>query len=389
MVEINKILFISRTSIFGGAESSLCDLLRGINKSLYYPIVIMPDKNGMLYLELKELNIEVKIIKMPFIRKTLNIFLLIWFFLNLVFFNFYYILTIKKINPKIVVCNSFQDSFFVAFPAKLLRKKLIINIKNILDKSWKKKIRAKLCEVFADKVIASSKRNAEDFIKFNKKKDKAIIIYDGIDFEDFTLNYSKINVYDDFLEENDSSLKIINIGNLSELKGQALLIESILTENINKLDLKVFLFGDVYYKKDLPYKEKILNMIKDYNLENKVYLMGYKKNIKDYIKYSDILVHCPVLEEGLGMVVLQGFCYGKIVIGTNIGGIPEMIINGENGFLCNVNKEDLAEKILYVYNNFKKLDKIRDNSINTVRERFSLSQKILQTENVFKELLNI
>ena len=389
MVEINKILFISRTSILGGAESSLCDLLRGINKSLYYPIVIMPDKNGMLYLELKELNVEVKIIKMPFIRKTLNIFLLIWFFLNLVFFNFYYILAIKKINPKIIICNSFQDSFFTAIPAKLLRKKLIINIKNILDKSWKKKIRAKLCEVFADKVIASSKRNAEDFIKFNKKKDKAIVIYDGIDFEDFTLNYSKINVYDDFLEENDSSLKIINIGNLSELKGQALLIESILTENINKLDLKVFLFGDVYYKKDLPYKEKILNMIKDYNLENKVYLMGYKKNIKDYIKYSDTLVHCPVLEEGLGMVVLQGFCYGKIVIGTNIGGIPEMIINEENGFLCNVNKEDLAEKILYVYNNFKKLDKIRDNSINTARERFSLSQKILQTENVFKKLLNI
>lgn len=389
MVEINKILFISRTSILGGAESSLCDLLRGINKSLYYPIVIMPDKNGMLYLELKELYIEVKIIKMPFIRKTLNIFLLIWFFLNLIFFNFYYVVIIKKINPKIVVCNSFQDAFFIAFPTKLLRKKLIINIKNILDKDWKKKIRAKLCGIFADKIIASSKRNEEDFTKFNKKNYKAITIYDGLDFEDFTQNYSKINVYDDFLEENDSSLKIINIGNLSELKGQALLIESILTEKISKLDLKVFLFGDVYYKKDLSYKEKILNMIKDYNLENKVYLMGYRKNIKDYIKYSDMLVHCPVLEEGLGMVVLQGFCYGKIVIGTNIGGIPEMIINGENGFLCNVNKEDLAEKILYVYNNFKKLDKIRDNSINTVRERFSLSQKILQTENVFKELLNI
>ena len=125
MVEINKILFISRTSIFGGAESSLCDLLRGINKSLYYPIVIMPDKNGMLYLELKEQSIEVKIIKMPFIRKTLNIFLLIWFFLNLLFFNFYYVFILKKINPKIVVCNSFQDAFFIAFPTKLLRKNCI------------------------------------------------------------------------------------------------------------------------------------------------------------------------------------------------------------------------------------------------------------------------
>ena len=384
-----KILFISRTSIFGGAESSLCDLLRGINKSLYCPVVIIPDKNGMLYLELKGQNIEVKIIRMPFIRKTLNIFLLMWFFLNLIFFNFYYIIIIKKINPKIVVCNSFQDAFFIALPTKFLRKKLIINVKNILDKDWKKKIRAKLCGIFADKIIASSKRNEEDFTRFNKKSDKAITIYDGLDFVDFTHNSSKVNVYDDLLGKNNSSIKIINIGNLSELKGQTLLIEAILSEKISKLDLKIFLFGDVYYKKDLPYKEKILNMIKDYNLENKVYLMGYKKNIKDYIKYSDILVHCPVLEEGLGMVVLQGFSCGKVVIGTNIGGIPEMIINGENGFLCDVNKEDLAGKILYVYNNFKELDKIRANSVNTVRERFSLNQKILQTENVFKELLNI
>ena len=42
-----------------------------------------------------------------------------------------------------------------------------------------------------------------------------------------------------------------------------------------------------------------------------------------------------------------------------------------------------------IYNNFKKLDEIRNNAIKTVKEKFSLQQKILQTENVFKELLNI
>ena len=384
-----KILFVSRTSILGGAESSLCDLLKRINKEIYYPIVIIPDKKGLLYSELNNLNVEVKIVKMPFVRKTYNIILLAWFFLSIMFYNFYYIFIIKKINPKIVICNSFQDAFFTAFPTKFLRRKLIINIKNILNTRWKKKIRAKICEIFADKVIASSKKNAEDFLQFSKNKNKAIVIYDGIDFEDFTQNYSKINVYNNLLGDNDDSLKIINIGNISELKGQILLIESILTKELSKINIKIFLFGDVNFKKDLLYKEKILKMIKEFNLEDKVYLMGYKKNIKDYIKYADVVVHCPVQEEGLGMVVLQGFCYGKIVIGTNIGGIPEMIINGENGFLCEVDKEDLANKILYVYNNFKKLDEIRNNAIKTVQEKFSLKQKILQTENVFKELLNI
>jgi glycosyltransferase involved in cell wall biosynthesis len=324
---------------------------------------------------------------MPFVRKTSNIFLLIWFFLNIIFYNFYYIFVIKRINPKIVICNSFQDSFFTAFPAKILRKKLIINIKNILDSRRKKIFRAKICDIFADKVIASSKKNAEEFLQFSKNKDKAVVIYDGIDAREFEKNYSKDDVYLSLLGKNDKSLRIVNIGNISELKGQLLLVQSLATSKLINLDLKVFLIGDVSFEKDFEYKNRINDFINQNGLSKKVFFLGYVENIKDYIKYSDVLVHCPVIAEGLGMVILEAFCYKKIVIATNIGGIPEMIDDSVNGFLCKTDKEDLAEKILYVYENISKLDFIRDNAYKKLINYFTLNDKIAKTEKIYEELL--
>ena len=384
----SKVLYFSRTTLFGGAEISMYDLIRKLDNERYQTVCILPNRGGLLYKKLQKEKVEIKIFQMPFIRKTFNPFLLFWFFIVLIYSNIRLIFTIKKINPDIVVCNSFQDSFYAAIPTKILRKKLIINIKNILDKKWKKKFRAKICEIFANKIIASSKKNANDYKNYSNKKEKAIVIYDGIDADEFGTGYSEQDVYLEYLSEEDKSIKIINVGNISELKGQLLLVESITSEILKDLDLKVFLVGSVNFEKDISYKEKIVDFVKKECLKDKVFFTGYIENIKDYIAYSDIVVHCPILEEGLGMVVLQAFCYKKLVIGTNIGGIPEMIDDNENGFLCQTNSKDLAEKIFYLIENINNLNEIRQNGYQKLRKYFTLDDKIVKTEKVYQELLS-
>ena len=293
-------------------------------------------------------------------------------------------------NIKIVVCNSFQDLFFISLPSKILRKIIIVYIKNILDKPWKKYIRTKFCELFADRVIAISKRNSLDFTLYSSKDNLAQVVYDGIDAREFRVNYdNKTNVFSKYLNKDNETFKIINIGNLSELKSQHLLLEALSTGILKSINLRVFLIGDVHFKKDIKYKERLLNFINANKLNDKVFLLGFKRNIGDFINYSDLLVHCPTIEEGLGLVILEAFSFGKIVIGTNIGGIPEMINNGKNGFLCDVNKNDLAEKIFYVYSNKDKLEFIRNNAIKTVEKKFSLKVKVNKTERIYKDLLGL
>lgn len=387
MNSTNKILFLSRTSLLGGAEISLRDLLKKIDKSFFYPVVVLPDSKGLFYKGLKKIKVETIIKKMAFVRNSYNVFLLIWFLCNIIYMNFCFLWLIKRHDIDLVVCNSFQDSVFVALPAKILRKKLVIYVKNILDKRWKKYIRAKICDIFADKVIAISKENSKDYLGFSKKKEKISVIYEGLDISRFIKNISKKDVYSEYINLGEKCYRIINIGNISELKGQKLLLRALSLDLFKYVNFKLFFIGEANFKKDLEYKREMQNYIKEHKLSDNVFFLGFKKNIKDYIRYSDLLVHCPVMEEGLGLVILEAFCLEKVVIGTSIGGIPEIIEYGVNGFLSGVDEKELAEKILYVYKNRDGLEQIRRNALKTVKERFSLDIKIKKTVEIFKKLL--
>ena len=60
----------------------------------------------------------------------------------------------------------------------------------------------------------------------------------------------------------------------------------------------------------------------------------------------------PSLSEGLGRVLIEAMALGKPVIGSNVGGIPDLIKDGQNGFLFEVgNTEELAEKLKTLLNN--------------------------------------
>jgi glycosyltransferase involved in cell wall biosynthesis len=391
MIKKIKILYISRTSKFTGAENILLDIVNNLNKDIFYPIVVLPDSRGLFYEKLKQLNAHIFVIKMPFLRVTYNPFLWIWFFFSILIINFRFIFIFKKNMIDIVVCHTIQEAIYVFIPCKILRRKLIVCFKNILNKRWKKKVRAKFCEIFTDKIIAVSKKAAEDFTLFASKSyqnDKMVsVIYDGIDYGKYMKNFKETNILSKYFNRNDNDFLIINIGNLTELKGQLLLLEAIATKKLSSASLRVLLIGEVYDKSDLAYKEKLINFIDKNNLKEKVFLLGYQKDIRNFVNSSDVLVHCPVIDDALPRVILEAFCFKKVVIATRVGGIPEMVIDSKNGFLCKVDKNDLASKIFYVYKNIKKLSLVKNMAINTAKEDFSLKNQIIEVEKVYKEVL--
>ena len=391
MIKKIKILYISRTSKFTGAENILLDIVNNLNKDIFYPIVVLPDSSGLFYEKLKQLNANIFVIKMPFLRVTYNPFLWIWFFFSILIINFRFIFIFKKNMIDIVVCHTIQEAIYVFIPCKILRRKLIVCFKNILNKRWKKKVRAKFCEIFTDKIIAVSKKAAEDFTLFTSKSyqnDKRVrVIYDGIDYGKYMKNFKETNVLSKYFNKKDNDFLIINIGNLTELKGQLLLLEAIATKKLSSVSLKVLLIGEIYHKSDLAYKERLINFIDKNNLKEKVFLLGYQKDIRNFVNSSDVLVHCPVIDDALPRVILEAFCFKKIVIATRVGGIPEMVIDNKNGYLCKVDKNDLASKIFYVYKNIKELSLVKNMAINTAKEDFSLKNQMVEVEKVYKEVL--
>ncbi len=149
-------------------------------------------------------------------------------------------------------------------------------------------------------------------------------------------------------------------------KGVIYLVKAIdILINQYNIDNISFVFAGNDYLDYPEYRDEILNIIKNKSLREYVYLQGNidYKIMNELIKMSDI-VAIPSLMEAISLSALEGMACGKIIIGTNVGGFPQIIKNTENGFLVEPEDEEkLAQIIKDVssggYNNIKICEKAR------------------------------
>lgn len=122
-------------------------------------------------------------------------------------------------------------------------------------------------------------------------------------------------------------------------KGQSTIIRSVpyLREQIP--NLKVLLIGSG--KDEIELK----NLAKDMP---EVEFLGFKDNVADYLKCMDVFVY-PSNHEGLGSTILDAMEQGVPVVATDVGGIPELVLNGKTGLLIEPqDSQTLAEKIISI-----------------------------------------
>ena len=109
------------------------------------------------------------------------------------------------------------------------------------------------------------------------------------------------------------------------------------------------------------YENEILSIIKKNNWSKKIHLIGHQSDMSNF--YSAI--NCMVMaskSETFGMVTLESLAYEVPVIGSNAGGTPELLGNGEFGYLFeSQNAKSLAKNILKAYRNKKDLSKSKLN----------------------------
>ncbi|QWK12255.1 MAG: glycosyltransferase family 4 protein [Aquificota bacterium] len=141
------------------------------------------------------------------------------------------------------------------------------------------------------------------------------------------------------ITERKTDSKYINfgfIGTLAPNKGIEVLLRAY--HKIKKPNYKLFVAGAG--KQD--YEEYLKSKYKD----DSIIFMG-RVEPKDFFEKVDVTIVPSIWYENLPGVVYESFAFGIPVIGSNIGGIPEMIINGVNGMLFDPYKEgDLEEKLL-------------------------------------------
>ena len=121
-------------------------------------------------------------------------------------------------------------------------------------------------------------------------------------------------------------------------------------------------------------KEKIKKFITKNNLEDRVKMVGYLKQeqVKEYIKKSRFVVIPSIWYENCPYSILETMEIGKPIIGSKIGGIPELIEDKENGFVYEYNNTDeLAEKMKILFDDSEKANQQGEMSRKLYEEKYS------------------
>ena len=274
-----------------------------------------------------------------------------------------------------------SDSLLIPMiTAKLLRKKVILAMGGFLEKeidmrgdplSKILKLFKKVNLIFCEKIIIYS----EDLTKnwnLEKYKNKICIAHEHF------LDLDKFKIKKKFDERKNL---VGYVGRLSKEKGVLNFVKAI-SKILKKEEEIIFLVGG-----DGQLRDEIEKYLDDENLYDKVNLAGWipHDELPDYLNELKLVV-LPSYTEGLPNILLEAMACGTPVLATPIGTIPDIIKDGETGFIMeNNNLECVAENVLRALNH-PDLEKIVKNARKLAEREFTYGAAVERYRTILKEL---
>lgn len=174
---------------------------------------------------------------------------------------------------------------------------------------------------------------------------------------------------------------VIHVSNFREVKR----VEDIIRvfERIQQeVKAKLLLVGDG------PEMSVILELVDSLQLQEQVLFLGKQENVEELYGISDLMLLLSE-KESFGLVLLEAMACGVPCIGTNIGGIPEVIEHGVTGYTCDVGDiEAISRYAITLLTDEELHEDIAQNCLQAVQTTFQSSEIISQYENIYYELLS-
>ena len=148
-----------------------------------------------------------------------------------------------------------------------------------------------------------------------------------------------------------------------------------------KIASRLFMVGDG------PDRAEAEDEVRKQKLEDRVQFLGKIDNVAPLLASADLFL-LPSQSESFGLSALEALASGVPVIGTNAGGMPEVVRNGETGYLCGVGDVDgMSAAALELLTDKRKWQAMSDLGARDARERFSLDAVVTQYEHLYETSL--
>lgn len=382
-----NLLFIHQSAELYGSDKTLLLLLKNLDKSKYNATVILPFE-GPLKEELENAEIKVEIAPvLKLYRKMITPKNLISFFTDIKK-AFKILNTLSKENkPDIIYSNTLAVLFGIFYAKKTKTKHLwhvheIIESPKVFTKTFKKLLAQK-----SNTAIVYNSYATQKFWSQPATKNKEQVIWNGIELPKTQLQNSEIvNIKTKIFNANEKDIIIALVGRISRWKGQQVLLEAFEKLKEETQNIKLVFIGSPP-PNQVGFQIQLEEKIKEKNLETNVTIIPFTKNIEALWQSVDIAVVPSIEPEPFGLVAVEAMLAKKPVIAANHGGVAEIVVNNETGFLVKPNHiNELKEALEKLINNQKLRTNFGENGYHRAMQHFSINSYVKNFENLFDEL---
>ena len=349
-----KILFPFIGDSIGGSHKSAIDYYIELKKKKIETKILLFDKNSYLAKYLNSKKIKFDVLELPIIDFDRNIAR-----------KFYKLIQgfrrarkyLKKNKIKIVHTNDIRNHYSWAIWSLFLTTH-IWHQRTV----WPKSIQFYFFLLFTNKIFCNSRYLFDQAkLKYIKKK---ISIVSNIFYKE--KNYKS---------KKSKKIVIGSFSNIQNIKRPDVIIKILKTIITKKLNVEIHCFGTDKNNLLKKYSEKIL-------FKNNFKFFGHQLDVKNFMKKCDFVIATSE-NDTLGRTILEAMSLGIPVFATKMGGHKYIIKDNTNGFLFDIENENILKQILFVNQNKILKKKIINNAFSFL-DNFSKDKILLQLMNGYE-----
>lgn len=278
---------------------------------------------------------------------------------------------IRRGQYDVVHAHLFPASLFVALASYLANEPRYVLSEHSVTNRRRRHALFKLLDSFIyrrfSQIIAVSEMVRESLLGWLPGlSDMVQVVPNSVDPERFVVRESQVRQLRQQLGINDIDTIVLYAGRLLPAKGPDVLLEALSRLPVNGMPIKVLIAGDG------PLEESLRKQVAVSSLERQVAFLGLRKDIALLLNLADLVV-LPSRWEGLPMILLEAMAARRPIIAAKVGGVPEVVQHGLNGWL--VPPEDpiaLAKGMDVLIKSPGLRRRLGDNAFQTVCMRYSV-----------------
>ncbi len=310
-MEPSRILHLNHVAYIGGAEVALINLLSDIDRERYLPVIMSP-QGELQRIARDELRLRCATIPtLPGLNR---------YTLPRVFARFPLLLyKIATERPDLIYANTNFAALYSGVIGKCLKIPSLAHIRDIEPLG----LMARTLIRQNTRLIAISQAVERYLLEERMSPRQITCVYDGVDMRQYQPQAQR---------KATDGATIGIIGQLGERKGHLVLLEAMRELVRENTRVKLLIVGKEPAHSAERYTERLQAFVRQHHLEQQIEFLGFRRDVPELLAQIDMLA-LPSLQEPFGKIVIEAMAMERPVVASRVGGVPEIVVDGETGLL--------------------------------------------------------